>query len=36
MYIQQVDDCNCFGEINSKTLKEGTIATATWKNKHPK
>ena len=36
MYIQQVDDCNCFGEINSKTLKEVTIATATWKNKHPK
>ena len=28
--------CNCCDEINSKPLKVGVTATATWKKKHPK
>ena len=31
-----MDDCNCWGKINPKPLKEEMTATAPWKNKQPK
>ena len=31
-----MDDWGCCDEIDSKDLKEGMTATASWKKKHPK